>query len=147
MHVRVVPINPSLLEHFWEAVNSMTKERRENAAIGVGAFGVCIPEAMSLTVEQHVAMMVRSTLLSALVERGILDQYMQDKSQRKAIFATVASMPCDKNDLSEVLAYKLLLDAPREVAVEREREMREAGYDPDHPKVGEKLLSWMREHS
>jgi hypothetical protein len=139
----LAPIDPALLEYIWEVSSSIDK--RENTP--AGGVGIGIPEAMTpRSADQHVAMIFRNTMLTALIERGILDEYMQDESRRKQVFAAAASMPCDKNDVSEALVYELFRASPPEVAREKEREMREAGYDFDRPEVREKIIAWMREH-
>lgn len=91
-------------------------------------------------------MMMRYAMLDALVDRGILDEYMKDESLRKKVFAAAALFPCDKNDLGEALAQRLARDSPPDVAQKTSEEFRQAGYDPDHPKVGGKFIDWMRDN-
>jgi hypothetical protein len=128
----LVHVDPSLIEYIWEM--------RQNFQGGIS-----VPEGMMpRNADQHIAMMFRTEMLSALTELGILDEYLQDESRRKQVFAAAASMACDKNDVHEALAYKHFRDSPPDAVTEHE--MREAGYDPDHSKVGEKLIAWMHEH-
>ena len=91
-------------------------------------------------------MVMRYALLDALVERGILDEFMKDESLRKKVFAAAALVPCDKNDLGEALAQQLALNSPPDVAQKTREDLRRAGYDPDHPKVGGKFIDWMRDN-
>jgi hypothetical protein len=91
-------------------------------------------------------MMMRYALLDALVERGILDEYMKNESLRKKVFATAALFPCDKNDLGEALAQRLARDSSPDVAQKTWEELRQAGYDPVYPKVSGKFIDWMRDN-
>jgi len=36
-----------------------------------------------------------------------------------------------------------LRESPPDAVEKMIEEMREAGYDPDHPRLGEKLIAWM----
>jgi hypothetical protein len=91
-------------------------------------------------------MMVRYVLLDALVERGILDEYMKEEPLQRKVFAAAAQFPCDKNDLGEALAQRLARESSPDVAQKTSEELRQAGYDPDHSKAGERLIAWVRDH-
>lgn len=142
----IPPIDPSLLEHVWEIMSRVPREQRENRAIGLGAFAMCDPNREPASPEQQVALMARLILLDALDERGVLNEYMGDESSRKKVFAAAASLPCDKNDLGEALAQKHLRESPPDEAAKFREELRNEGLDPDHPKVGKRLMEWMKEH-
>jgi hypothetical protein len=88
--------------------------------------------------------MVRYALLDALIERGVLDEYMKDEPLR--VFAAAASLPCNKEDLTEALAQRLLHEASPEVAEKAIAKMKEAGYDLNHPNVCKKFIEWMRDN-
>lgn len=138
-------VSPSLIEHLWVAISRIPKPQSQHTAIGLGAFALCDPDALPKNPEQRVAMMARYALLDALVERGILSEYMEDEALRKKVFAAAASLPCNKNDLGEALAEKLLRDSPPERLEEAQKELSEAGYDPTHLKVAEKFIEWMHD--
>lgn len=142
---QIAQVEPSLIERVWDAVSRILAEKRQHTAIGLGAFALGNPELAPPNPEQRVALMARYALLDGLIERGILDDYMKDESLRKRVFAAAASLPCDKNDLGEAVAQKALRESPPEVVEKTREEMRQAGYDPDHPKVGDKFIQWMRD--
>jgi hypothetical protein len=142
----IATVAPSLIEHIWDAVSRISNEHRQHAAISLGAFAGVDPSGMPTDAEQQVAMMARYALLDALIERGVLDAYMDDESLRKKVFAAAAAFPCDKNDLGEALAQRLLRDYSPDAAQKANEEFRQAGYDPDHPKVVEKFIRWMNDN-
>ena len=71
---------------------------------------------------------------------------MNDESQRKRVFAAAASFPCNKNDLGEAMMHKMLRDSPPDVVQSAYEEYRQAGYDPEHPKVAERFKRWMHDN-
>ena len=143
---QILQVEPSQIAHVWEAMSRIPIEaRQKTAAIGLDvAFGD--PDLARRNPEQQVALMVRYALLDALIERGNLNPYMSDESLRKRVFAAAATIPCNKNDLGEVLVQRLLRKSPPEVAQKVEQEMRQAGCDPDHPRVYDKFMEWMRDN-
>jgi len=138
-------IEPSQIEHVWEAFSRIPPETRKSTAVGLTAVCGNADYAPSNPDEQ-VALMTRFALLDALLERGILNDYMKTGPGRKHVFAAAATIPCDKNDLAEALAERMLRDSPPE-AVERTREeAQNAGWDIERPKIGEKFIDWIRSH-
>jgi len=142
--VQIAQVEPSLIEHMWDVLTRISAERRQHVSIGFDALAFGNPK-FARNPEQQVALMARYALLDALIERGILDDCMEDESLRKRVFAAAASLPCDKNDLGEALAQKVLHESPPGVVEKTKREMRQAGCDPNHPKVGDKFIQWMRD--
>jgi hypothetical protein len=134
----VASVDPGLIGQMWKALSSIPKELLQNTSMGLHAMASGDPDRLPQNPEQRVGMMVRYALMNALIDRGLLDDYMKDEAQRKKVFATAALFPCDKNDLGEAMAQKL--------NQKTNEELRQAGYDPDHPKVGERFIAWMREH-
>ena len=140
---QIPTIEPSQIEHVWEVLSRIP--RRTNTAIGLTAVCANLDFAPKSPDEQ-VALMTRYALLDALLERGVLKDYMNDESARKHVFAAAATLPCDKNDLAEALADRMLRDASPEVVERTREEMKNAGWDIDRPKIGEKFLGWIRSH-
>lgn len=142
----IASVEPSLIEHMWQAISSIPKEQRQSTGVGLHAVALGDPDRLPQNPDQRVAMLMRYALLDALVERGILDEYMKNESLRKKVFAAAAQFPCDKNDLGEALAQRLARDSPPDVAQKTREEFRQAGCDPDHPKVSGKFIDWMRDN-
>lgn len=139
-------VEPSLIEYLWEAISRIPREKRKNTAIGLGVFARGDPNRLPQNPELHVAMMVRYALLDALIERGILREYMENESLRKKVFVAAASFPCNKNDLSEALAQRVLRESPPDIAQKVIEEFRQAGYDPDNPQVAGRFIVWLRDN-
>ncbi len=95
--------------------------------------------------DEQVGFMMRHGLLDALVDRGILEDYMNDPASRKKVFAAAAAVPCTKGDLGEAMAEMLLRDMPPEMVEKAREEFAKAGYDPNHLKIADKFLAWMRD--
>jgi len=152
----IASVEPSLIEHMWQAISSIPREQRQgrtveilfkaSTAVDLHAVAHGDPDLLPQDPAQRVAMMMRYALLDALVERGILDEFMKDESLRKKVFAAAALFPCDKNDLGEALAQQLPLNSPPDVAQKTSEDFRQAGYDPEHPKVSGKFIDWMRDN-
>lgn len=134
----IVTVEPSLIEQMWKAMSSIPNELRQGTSTGLHAVASAGPSHLPQNPEQRVGMVVRYALMNALIERGILGDYMNDETQRKKVFAAAAQFPCDKNDLGEAVAQKL--------DQKTNEELRQTGYDPDHPKVAERFIAWMHEH-
>jgi hypothetical protein len=62
------------------------------------------------------------------------------------VFAAAATIPCDKNDLGEALAQRMLRNSSPDVVERTKDEALQAGWDLDRPKVGETFIEWMRSH-
>jgi hypothetical protein len=138
-------VEPSQIEHMWELLSRIPKDRPKNTAVGLGA--VCRNlDFGSKSPDEYVALMTRFAVLDALVERGILNDYMKDEPGRKHVFAATATIPCDKADLAEALAERVLRDASPEVVARAKEEAKNAGQDIDRPKIGEKFIDWIRAH-
>jgi hypothetical protein len=142
----VATLEPSFIEYMWRRLSSIPKEQRQSTPAGIsGICGVIAdPDPVPQNPDQRVAMMIRYALLNALVERGILDDYMKDESLRQKVFAAAALFPCDKNDLEEAVAQGLFRDSSADVVQKSGEELRQAGYASEHPKVGGKFIEWMR---
>jgi hypothetical protein len=92
------------IEHVWEIMSRIPTHRREHTSISLGAFAGGNPDLAPPNPEQLVALMMRYAMLDALIEEGILNNYMEDDSRRNRVFAAAASIPINKNNLSEALA-------------------------------------------
>jgi hypothetical protein len=135
----------SVIERMWVVISRLPPEQRQHTAVGLGAFADIDPRLLQ-DPGQVVAMLVRYDLLDGLIELGILDDYMNDESQRKRVFAAAASFPCNKDDLGEATMQKMLRDRPPDVVQSTYEEYRQAGYDPEHPKVAERFKRWMHDN-
>ena len=136
---------PSDIRQLWEASSRIPGEERwqSQRAMGFGAFG-CGIDPSSRSPEQLFAITIRLQLLSALLRRGVLDDYMQDDESRNRVFRAIATLPCSKDDLAQAMIPVKLSEFAPEVVAKTKDEMRAQGYDPDHPAVDDKFLAWMR---
>jgi hypothetical protein len=143
---QIPAVEPSQIEHMWEVLSRIPKDRRKNpGTVGLTAVSGN-PDYAPKNPDEHVALLTRFAVLDALVERGILNDYMKDGPERKHVFAAAATIPCDKNDLVEALAERILRDASPEVVERTKEEAKNAGWDIHRPKIGEKFIDWIRTH-
>jgi hypothetical protein len=142
---QIPTIEPSQIEHVWEVLSRTPMDKRENPTVGFTAVH-CNPDFAPKNPDEQLALMTRYALLDALVERGILNDYMKDEAARKDVFAAAATIPCDKNDLAEALAERLLRSPSPEVVEQTKEEAKIAGWDIDRPKIGDKFIRWIRSH-
>ena len=139
-------VDPAWIEGLWSAISKIPKEQRGHTATGLGASASVDPKQLPPNPEQQVALMARCGLLEALLEQGFFSEYMEDESQRKKVFATAASFSCNKDDFGEALTERLLRNSPEAEVEEAKKQLREAGYDPNHLKVVDKFTDWMRDN-
>lgn len=138
-------LSPSVMEAMWTIYSQIPPEKRENTAMGMGAFARAgiDPDSVPQDPEHMVAMLTRFSVLECLVERGILDEFMTDEVLRKKVFEAAATIPVNKGDLGEAMSHRLMRDP--ETAQKIKEEFEQAGYDVEHPKVGERFKKWVRE--
>lgn len=142
---QIPTIEAAQIEQVWEALSRIPVNRRKSEDIGFT--GVCVNPALApKNAEEEVALMARYALLNALLERGFLNDHMNDESARKRVFVAAATLPCDTNDLGEALAERLLCDKPADVVERTREELKNAGWDLNRPKVVEKFVSWIHNH-
>ena len=135
----VATVEPSLIEYMWKLMSSIPREQRQSTSPGFTGV-LADPGRFPQNPDEHVAMMIRYALLSALVEGGIVGDYMKDESLRQKVFTAAALFPCDGNDLAEAVAQR---DSSPDVTRKTGGEFRRTGYDPEQPKVSKKFIEWM----
>ena len=138
-------IEPSQIEHVWERLGPLRRETRQPGTIGLTA--VCAnSEFAPKNPAEQIALSIRYALLDALVERGVLDDYMNDPSARQHVFVAAATIPCDGIDLAGALARKGLREASRDLVEQTIEEPKNAGSDVARPGIDEKFIDWIRSH-
>jgi hypothetical protein len=138
-------IEPSKIEHVWERLSHIRRETQQNGIVGLTA--VCgNPEFAPKNPDEQIALSLRYALFDALVQQGVLDDYMNDVSERQHVFVAAATIPCDRNDLAEALAGKGLREPSRDVVEQTKEELQKAGSDVARPKIGAKFIAWIRSH-
>jgi hypothetical protein len=143
--VQVSSIEPSQIEHVLEIVSRVPKDLPQNTATDL--IGLCgNADFVPKDPDEQVALMMRFSLLNALMKLGVLNDYMKDDAGRKQVFAAAATIPCDKDDLTEVWFALMLRDAPRELIERTKEEANHAASEPDRPKISEKFIGWIRSH-
>ena len=143
--VQIADVRPILIERMWEALSRISSDKRQPPA-GRYVGALFDPDLVPSNPEQKLAMMVRYAVLNALIERGVLDEYMKDEVSRRKVFAAAALVPCDQNDLREAVSEKVLRQSPPHVRQKTKEELTQEGYQPDHLKVADKFIEWMRDN-
>src|SRR6266567_6003942 len=77
-------------------------------AIGLAVYAAYGFEAASAGPERFLPIQWRHKLMSALVQRGVLDDYKHGEELDEKVFRAAATIPCDKNDLAEAMLPRLL---------------------------------------
>jgi len=76
-------------------------------AIGLAVYAAYGFEAASAGPERFLPIQWRHKL-TALVQRGVLDDYKHGEELDEKVFRAAATIPCDKNDLAEAMLPRLL---------------------------------------
>lgn len=142
----IPPVSPSDLKNLWEVSRRMNADMppRPGGAIGLSVFAAYGFEAASASPEVRVPIQLRYQLLAALVERGVLKDYLHEGELDERAIRAAVTIPCDKIDLGEAMIPQALAMAPAESAAKAKEEMRAGGYDPDKPNADIKFLDWLR---
>ncbi len=103
-------VSPSDLKNLWEVSRRMNADMppKPGGAIGLSVFAAYGFEAASASPEVQVPIQLRCHLLSALVERGVLKDYLNGEALDERATRAAATMPCDKIDLGEALFPQML---------------------------------------
>lgn len=138
-------IDPTQLEKVWGAVSRIPRDRRKDTEVSCTA--TCVnTDFAPKNADEEIGLMARLAILNALVERGILSDYMQTEPGRKLVFAAAATIPCNKEDLAEAVSERLLRDKPSDIVAEAKESAKSEGRDFDRPKIGERFIDWIRTH-
>ncbi len=140
---QVPEVDAAWIERIWEVMQRIPRDKRQHMAIGLGA--IAGPDRPQIGPEERLALMVRYMLLDAVIEYGVLNEYMDDEVQRKKVFAAAASIRCDKDDVAEAVAQRQIRESPAAVAEKVKEEFRTAGCAPDHFGIGDRYIEWMRD--
>lgn len=142
---QIAEVEPSLIESMWKALSRIPRTEGQPTASGHTAVKLD-PELAPRSPEQKLAMMARYALLDALIERGILDDYMKDETLQRKVFKAAAQLPCDQNDLREAVAERVLRQSPPDASQKIKEDLARGGYNPDHLKVADKFIAWIRDN-
>jgi hypothetical protein len=88
----------------------------------------------------------RLTVLSDLLERGVLAAYVEGEEPDEKVFIAAATIPLTKEDIGEVMLPKILAEAPAEFVAQVREQMRAEGYDPTRPNIDAKFLRWLEDN-
>lgn len=133
------------LEYFrsvWQNTADYREYAKDDPVTSISATVMGVNDGVHTT-EQAFAVWIRSMLLDALVQRGVLPGNGATPLP-EAVLVAAATMPCDKTDIAEALILRHLLKAPAEEVVWFRHEAAMNGYDPEHPCIDAKFLAWLR---
>lgn len=144
----IPPVSPSDLKNLWDVSRRMNANMppRPGGATGLAIAAAYGFEAASASPEVRVPIQLRCQLLAALVERGVLKDYLRGEELDERAIRAAATMPCDKIDLGEAMIPQILATYPPETFEKAKEEMRAGGYDPDKPQIDSKFLDWLSNH-
>lgn len=128
----IPPIEVSVVKRLW----SMGGPLEPGVGNAVGTH--------ELTSQQFVAQYWRGILLTTLIGRGVLRDYVQDEESMDKAMAAAATIPCNKSDVAEAAMLFHLTQKPPEAARKAKEELKREGFDADNPTIDGKFIQWMR---
>jgi hypothetical protein len=142
----IPPVKASDLRQFWDARRRMNADMppRPGVAVGLAVYAAYGFEAAAGDPGGLLAIKWRHQLMSALVERGVLSEYVHGEELDERVFRAAATMPCDKEDFFQAVMPQMLTLFPPEDVPKFKEEMEAHRYDIDKPPVDQKLLEWLR---
>ncbi len=143
----IAPVSASDIKQLWDATRRMNADMPPSAevrAIGLSVYAAYGFEAASAGPEQFMPIQWRHTLMSALVERGVLDDYKNGGELDEKVFRAAATIPCNKEDIGETMMPLVFAQISAEDGKKAKEEMLAGGYDPDKPNIDGKFLDWLR---
>jgi hypothetical protein len=142
----IAPVSASDVKQLWDATRRMNSDMppSSDVRIGLAVYAAYGFEAASAGPEQFMPIQWRHRLMSALVERGVLDDYKHGEELDEKVFRAAATIPCNKEDIGETMMPLIFAQISAEDAQKAKQEMLAGGYDPDKPNIDRKFLDWLR---
>jgi hypothetical protein len=140
----IPPVNAFDIRQMWDASRRMNAEMSldPNHAVGLGVYAAYGVEAASTRPEQFILVHLRHSLMSDLVGRGVLNDYMQGEELDEKVFHAAATIPCSKDDWAGVLVQLSRAQSSAGVVEKAKEEIR----DTDKPSIDGKFLHWLRDN-
>ncbi|MGZ4813920.1 MAG: hypothetical protein ACXVZV_00825 [Terriglobales bacterium] len=140
----VASVDSEKLKASWRAFVKARERRAESKATGLGAMAGAGFQT-EVNHSELFSLMVRSLLLMALQERGVLKQFEVNGELSDTVVRVVAAIPMNKDDLGEALMrVELVNKSPEELPALKAKWLAD-GFDMDQAKVDEKFLAAVRE--
>lgn len=142
----VSSVSPADIKQLWVAHRRITVDIPPEPGIQLG-LGVVAAYGVQAAADpvRFTAVRWRHTVLSDLVERGVLNAYVHDGEPQEKVFAAAATIPLTKEDIAEVTIPKTLAQAPADFAAKARAKMQAEGYDPVRPTIDAKFIRWLQE--
>jgi len=139
-------VSASDIKQLSEATRRLNAEIPPDPSMAIGtavyaSYGVeCASEPAKFMAAQW-----RLTVLSDLLERGVLNAYVHGGVPDEKVFIAAATIPLTKVDIGEVMVPQALAQAPPELGARAREEMKAQGYDPAHPNIDGKFFRWLQD--
>ena len=133
------------VKQIWRAIQQMNAEvrpPRPDVAIGLTvfeAYGVVCAAEPTRFMSAH----SRYTLLSDLIDRGLLSEWVRNGEPNERVFEAAATVDCTLEDLGRA-TLKTLGQTDAEFAAHATEALRAQGEDPDHPKIEGRFVELLR---
>jgi|SRR5215472_5519421 len=140
-------VAPSLIECYWNAISQLPKQQGMSVGICVGGFPTVDHAEMPQNPEQQLALMSRYGLLDAASQARHSRRLHGRRGNTPKGVRSGGYVPiqCERF-IFEAMTGRSLFDSAVETAEKADEEFKKADYDLDHPRVGEALKQWMRDH-
>jgi len=131
-----IPAVPAIdVKQIWHAIGLMNAARplEPGVAIGLSAFAAYGVECAAEPA-RFMSAHWRHTVLSDLIERGALNEWIHDGQPDDKVFAAAAMVHCTLEDIGRA-TVKAIAKNDAEFAAHAAAALRAQGYDPEHPEI------------
>jgi len=137
---QIPPVSANDIRQIWGATHQMNADRppRPDVAIGLSvfaAYGVSCAAEPALFMSAH----SRHMLLSDLIDRGLLAEWVQNGEPDERVFEVAATVDCTLEDLGRV-TVKVIGQSDPEFAAHASEALRAEGKDLEHPEIDRRFL-------
>jgi hypothetical protein len=143
----IASVKASDLRQLWDADRRMRADMgppKPGGAVGLAVYAAYGFEAAAGDPGELLPITMRHKLMSALIERGVLSDYMQGEDPDEQVFRAAATMPCNKDDFFEAIMPEMLTLMPADDVAKLKEDTQAHGYDVNKPSVDVKFIEWLR---
>lgn len=140
-----IPAVPATdVKQIWHATCRMNADRplQPGVAIGLSAFAAYGVECAAEPA-RFMSALWRHTVLSDLIDRGALNEWVHDGQPDDKVFAAAARVHCTLKDLGRA-TVKAIAQSNAEFAAYAAEALRAQGSDPEHPEIERRFDELLR---
>ncbi len=139
----IPPLEISIAKEMWEA---SLVALRGVTVVPVETHTANAAGTSSLNSKQFVSQFWRGNLLTSLIGRGVLREFLQDEQSVQKLIIAAATFPCKRDDVGEAMILFRLTQVAREEARKTKAAMKQEGFDPDNLNIDSRFIQWMKDN-